>query len=120
MRFFGNPIVIILLIVVVLASTIVTCNRNWTAVHEDQVLILDAVKKTSGGETRLVSYYIYTDKGYFWIGGPVDADGTPYVWKIADNFKGKKVTVKYYAAGWYWIDAWMWYPTVYEMHELKQ
>jgi hypothetical protein len=66
-----------------------------------------------------VQYYIYTDKGYFWVGGPVDADGAPYAWKLADNLKGERVNVKYYGAGWYWIDAWMWYPSVYEIHKLK-
>ena len=112
-------LLLVCVLVGLLVGTWVSCSRNYTTVHEDQVTIIDAVKKTYGSETRTVDYYIYTDKGYFWIGGPVGADGTPHAWKLANDFKGKRVTIKYYGAGWYRIDAWRWYPYVYEIHELK-
>lgn len=108
--------IVILLIIAAVVSTWVSCSRNWTEVHEDQVTVLDTVRKTYGAETRTVEYYLYTDKGYFKVGGPVNAEGTPYAWKLANDLRGKTVTVKYYGAGWYRIDAWMWYPYVYEIH----
>jgi len=45
-------LILVIVIIGLIVGTSITCNRNWTAVHEDQVTILDAVKKTYGGETR--------------------------------------------------------------------
>jgi hypothetical protein len=87
-------------------------------IYETTLTIKEAVKKTSGGETRNVEYFIFTDKGYFSVGGPVDADGTPYAWKNAQNMTGQLVRIKYFSEGLWHIEAWGRYLTIYEVHRI--
>ena len=89
----------------------------WDKVRprEDQVFIKDAVKKTAGGESRTVEYFIYTDKGYFLISSPVDSEAVPHVWNIAEANIGNKVIIKYYD----WrVDGWGWYPKITQIHTI--
>ena len=87
-------------------------------IYEGTLTIKEAIKKTAGGETRTVEYFLFTDKGYFSVGGPVDADGTPYAWKNAENLTGQLVRVRYFGEGLYHIEAWGRYLTIYEVHAI--
>lgn len=87
-------------------------------IHEDTLTIKEAVKKTSGSESRNVEYFLFTDKGYFSVGGPVDADGTPYAWKNAYNMTGQLVRVRYFGEGLYHIEALGRWRTIYEVHRI--
>lgn len=87
-------------------------------IYEGTLTIKEAIRKTAGGETRTVEYFLFTDKGYFSVGGPVDADGTPYAWKNAGNLTGQLVRVRYFGEGLYHIEAWGRYLTIYEVHPI--
>jgi hypothetical protein len=110
--------VIILALIILGVGRLIWSAPEWFAVHEEQMTIIDAVRKTSGGESRKVDYFLSTDKGYFFIGGPIDADGTPYAWNQAENMTGQMVKVKYYGAGMWNVEAWGWYRTIYEVHKI--
>jgi len=85
-------------------------------VHEEKMLIVETKQKSKAGEAFASEYWIFTNKGYFKVGGPTDEHGEPYVWGRAVNQTSKWVTVKYYGEGMHHIDAWGWYPTIFEIY----
>jgi hypothetical protein len=112
--------IIILILVIAGIGRLIWSAPEWFAIHEEQAKIIEAVKKTSGGESRKVDYFLVTDKGYFNVGGPVDSDGTPYAWNQAENMTGQMVKIKYYGAGMWNVEAWGWYRTIYEVHRIGE
>lgn len=109
-----------ILVIVVIVALGAWRYSGWFKVHEEQVVIREAIRKTAGGETREVEYFLYTNKGYFRVGGPVDAEGIPYVWQLAKENEGKLVLIRYYGGGVWRIDAWAWYPSAYEVHTVPE
>lgn len=88
-------------------------------VHEEQMLIIETKQKSTAGEAFASEYFIFTDKGYFRVGGPTDEHGIPYAWQSANNQTGKLVTVKYYGEGLHHVEAWGWYRTIFEVHTIN-